>query len=189
MSKLIRAHVARLVHHPCYAHALILRQQFTRARTRQRALPQLARHLTRQVRSGSDSLPHLIITISRQLVHHVSGHIRQPSGDSPHARPRVTSQTSSNRHIHGAAPSDTARPIRVHPLTHHSQHAGRHIGARQNRRHVTVTTQLTLRLHGLVTKASSKPHSAFLRPLGSRFTGVSVNQRYVGTSYVPSTRI
>ena len=30
------------------------------------------------------------------------------------------------------------------------------------------------RLHGLVAKASSKSHSAFLRPLGSRFTEVSV---------------
>ena len=32
------------------------------------------------------------------------------------------------------------------------------------------------RLHGLVTKASSKSHSAFLRPLGSRFTEVSITR-------------
>ena len=45
------------------------------------------------------------------------------------------------------------------------------------------------RLYGLVAKASSKSYSAFLRPLGSRFTGVSVSQHAVGPSYVLSTRI
>ena len=45
------------------------------------------------------------------------------------------------------------------------------------------------RLHGLVTKASSKSHGAFLRLLGSRFTEVSVAQQYIGPSYVLSTRV
>ena len=46
------------------------------------------------------------------------------------------------------------------------------------------------RLHGLVAKASSKSHSALMRLLGSRFTGVSVTRQcFVGPSYVPSTRV
>ena len=45
------------------------------------------------------------------------------------------------------------------------------------------------RLYDLVTKASSKPHSALTRPLGSRFTGDHVAQHVVGPSYVPSTRV
>jgi hypothetical protein len=45
------------------------------------------------------------------------------------------------------------------------------------------------RLYDLVTKASSKPHSAFPRPLGSRFTEVSVAQQYVGPTYILSTRV
>ena len=45
------------------------------------------------------------------------------------------------------------------------------------------------RLHGLVTKTSSKPHGAFLRPLGSRFTEVSVPNGTLVSSYVLSTRV
>lgn len=44
-------------------------------------------------------------------------------------------------------------------------------------------------LHGLVAKASSKSHSAFLRPLGSRFTEVSAPNSMLVSSYVPSTRV
>jgi len=45
------------------------------------------------------------------------------------------------------------------------------------------------RLHGLVTKASSKSHGAFLRLLGSRFTEVSVPNSMLVSSYVLSTRV
>ena len=45
------------------------------------------------------------------------------------------------------------------------------------------------RLYSLVTKASSKPHSALTRPLGSRFTEASVTRYRIGPSYVPSTRV
>ena len=45
------------------------------------------------------------------------------------------------------------------------------------------------RLHGLVTKASSKPHATSRRPLGSRFTGVSAPNGMLVSSYAPSTRV
>lgn len=45
------------------------------------------------------------------------------------------------------------------------------------------------RPHGLVAKASSKSHSAFLRPLGSRFTEASVTRYRIGPSYAPSMRV
>ena len=45
------------------------------------------------------------------------------------------------------------------------------------------------RVHGLVTKTSSKSHSVVTRLLGSRFTEVSVTNSTLVSSYVPSTRV
>ena len=58
--------------------------------------------------------------------------------------------------------------------THHPPHVGhqRPTGGTNHRATRRYNLAYT-RLHDLVAKASSKSHSAFLRPLGSRFTGTS----------------